>query len=444
MTASLRRLLALLCVLALTLAGCGGGDDDDDGGTGGGPNDAGGDDLEVPANVGGSMEVAAVWSGEEQAAFKQVLDAFTARTGTTVTFTSTGDDIATALRTRLAGGAPPDVAILPQPGLLKDLASQNALKPIEDAAGKAIDKNWSKDWRALGTVNNQLYGLFYKAANKSTVWYNTGAFRAAGVQPPETFDDLMRIAGTIRDSGVPPFSIGGGDGWTLTDLFENIYLRQAGPEKYDQLTTHAIPWTDPSVKEALRTMARMLDPTLVNGSAVSTTFVQSVDNVFKKPPAAAIVAEGDFVPGVATVQAQAETDYNVFPFPSVGGSSPSIVGGGDAVVMLKDTPQARALITFLTTAEAAEIWAKQGGFASPNKAVDDAAYPDAIQRGNAEALANAETFRFDMSDLAPAAFGATVGRGEWAILQNLARNPADVDAVAAALEQAAAAAYAAG
>ena len=440
MTASLRRLLALLCVLALALAGCGGGDDDD-GGTGAGPGDAGGDDLEVPANVGGTMEVAAVWSGEEQAAFKQVLDAFTARTGTTVTFTSTGDDIATALRTRLAGGSPPDVAILPQPGLLKDLAAQNALKPIEDAAGKAIDKNWSKDWRALGTVNNQLYGLFYKAANKSTVWYNVGAFRTAGVQPPETFDDLMRIAGTIRDSGVPPFSIGGGDGWTLTDLFENIYLRQAGPEKYDQLTTHAIPWTDPSVKEALRTMARMLDPTLVNGSAVSTTFVQSVDNVFRKPPAAAIVAEGDFVPGVATVQAQAETDYNVFPFPSVDGSGPSIVGGGDAVVMMKETPQARALITFLTTAEAAEIWARQGGFASPNKAVDDAAYPDAIQRRNAEALANAETFRFDMSDLAPAAFGATVGRGEWAILQNLARNPADVDAVAAALEQAAAAAF---
>ncbi|MBW3668974.1 MAG: extracellular solute-binding protein [Actinobacteria bacterium] len=439
MTASLRRLLALLCVLALAAAGCG---DDDDGDNGAAPTGGGGDDLEVPTNVGGSMEVSAVWSGEEQAAFKQVLDAFTARTGTTVTFTSTGDDIATALRTRLAGGSPPDVAILPQPGLLRDLAGQNALQPIEEAAGRAIDRNWADDWRTLGTVNNQLYGLFYKAANKSTVWYNVGAFRTAGVEPPETFDELMRIAGTIRDSGIPPFSIGGGDGWVLTDLFENIYIRQAGPEKYDQLTTHDIPWTDPSVKEALRTMARVLDPALVNGSAVSTTFVQSVDNVFKKPPAAAMVIEGDFVPGVATVPAEPETDYNVFDFPSVGGSDPMVVGGGDAVVMMKDTPQARAFLTFLTTAEAAEIWARQGGFASPNKAVDEAAYANAIQRRNALALANAETFRFDMSDLAPAAFGGTVGRGEWAILQDLARNPGNVDAVATALEQAAAAAYA--
>ena len=432
---SFRRPLALVCLLALITAGCAGGGDDD-GGTAGGT-----DSGTVPENVGGSMEVAAVWSGEEQAAFDQVLEAFTARTGTTVTFTSTGDDIATALRTRLAGGSPPDVAILPQPGLLKDLAGQNALKPIEDVAGAAIDENWAKDWRTLGTVNGQLYGLFFKAANKSTVWYNTQAFTNAGVKPPQTFDDLMKTAATIKDSGVPPFSVGGGDGWTLTDLFENIYLRQAGPDKYDQLSTHAIPWTDQSVKDALRTMAKVLDPAMVNGSAVSTTFVQSVDNVFKKPPAAAMVIEGDFVPGVATVQAQPETDYNVFAFPSVGGSRPMVVGGGDAVVMLKDTPQARALVTFLTTAEAAEIWAKQGGFATPNKAVDESVYPNAIQRQNAEALAEAQTFRFDMSDLAPAAFGGTVGRGEWAVLQDFARNPSNVDATAAALEEAAAAAF---
>ena len=41
-----------------------------------------------------------------------------------------------------------------------------------------------------------------------------------------------------------PYSIGAADGWTLTDLFENIYLRTAGAEKYDQLTKHEILWTD--------------------------------------------------------------------------------------------------------------------------------------------------------------------------------------------------------
>ena len=391
--------------------------------------------------VGGSMEVAAVWSGEEQAKFQKVIDAFTAKTGTKVTFTSTGDDIATVLRTRLQGGSPPDVAVLPQPGLMKDLASQGALKPIDSVVGKQVDKDWAKDWRTLGTVNGQLFGLFYKGANKSTVWYNTKAFSTAGVKPPDNFDDLIKDAQTLKDSGVAPFSVGGGDGWTLTDIFENIYARQAGPDKYDSLSVHTMPWTDPTVKDALRQMAKVLDPKLVNGSAVGTTFEQSVNNVFKQPPGAAMVIEGDFVPGVATVPAKAVQDYNEFAFPSVAGSSSMVVGGGDAAVMMKDTPQAKAFLSFLATTEAAEIWARQGGFSSPNKALDVSVYPDEIQRDTASALAKAQTFRFDMSDLAPADFGGTVGRGEWAILQDFAKNPADVDGTASKLEAAATASF---
>ena len=288
-----RTLAVLACAVLMLAAACGSSEE--------GSSSGSSETTAAITKVGGSMEVAAVWSGEEQTKFKAVLDAFTAKTGTAVTFTSTGDDIATVLRTRLQGGSPPDVAVLPQPGLMKDLASQNALKPIEAIVGKQVDANWAKDWRRLGTVNNQLVGLFFKGANKSTVWYNVKAFEAAGVKAPSSFDELLKTAQTIKDSGVAPFSVGGGDGWTLTDLFENIYLRQAGPEKYDSLSVHSTMWTDPTVKQTLSEMAKVLNPQLVNGSATGATFEQSVNNVFKAPPGAAMVIEGDFVPGVATV-----------------------------------------------------------------------------------------------------------------------------------------------
>ncbi len=426
--------LALVFAVLLLVAACGGATNQTTGGTT--PEGQG------LAQVGGTMEVAAVWSAQEQENFKRVLDAFTAKTGTQVAFTSTGDDIATVLRTRLQGNSPPDVAVLPQPGLLKDLVSQNALTPIDDLVGQAVDSDWSPDWKTLGSVNGRVYGLFFKGANKSLGWYNVSAFRNAGVTAPNTFDDLLSTARTIKDSGVTPFAVGGGSGWVLTDLFENIYLRQAGPDKYDALSTHAIPWTDPSVKVALTTMGSLLsDKNLIAGSATQTTFQQAVDLVFRNPPSAAMILEGDFVPGAATQKAQPVKDYDSFPFPSIGGSPPSVVGGGDAVVMMKDTPQARELIKFLSTHEAAEIWAELGGFSSPNKRVDPLVYPDDVTRRNATALAEATTFRFDMSDLAPAEFGGTPGRGEWALLQQFADNPANVDGIAAQLEQAAAAAY---
>ena len=434
------RLATVLAALALVAGACGGSKSNNSQQATGTTAAAGGQTQ--LQRVGGTMEVAAVWSAQEQANFKQVLDAFTSKTGTQVTFTSTGDDIATVLRTRLQGGSPPDIAVLPQPGLLKDLVNQNALKPIDDVAGQAVSDNWSKDWKDLGTVNGKLYGLFFKGANKSLGWYNTTAFKNAGVKAPSTFDELLTSAKTIKDSGVTPFAVGGGSAWTLTDLFENIYLRQAGPDKYDQLSRHAIPWTDQSVKTALTTMGRVLsDKSLISGSPTQTTFQQAVDLVFKNPPTAAMILEGDFVPGSATQKAQPVKDYDSFPFPSIAGSPPSVVGGGDAVVMMKDTPQAKELVKFLATPEAAEIWARLGGFSSPNKKVDPSVYPDEVTRKNATALAQASTFRFDMSDLAPADFGGTPGRGEWALLQQFAENPSGVDTIASQLEQAAAAAF---
>ena len=147
------------------------------------------------------------------------------------------------------------------------------------------------------------------------------------------------------------------------------------------------------------------------------------------------------MPGASTAKAKAGTGYNEYPFPSVNGSASSVVGGGDTVVIFKDSPASRALVSYLATPGAATIWAQKGGFSSPNKGVPGSAYPDPVTRKTATALALAKTFRFDMSDLSPSAFGGTPSQGEWKILQDFLKNPSDVNGTASKLEAAAAAAY---
>ncbi len=433
-----RRLPVLLLGLALVAAACGDSHDDTDGATG---DTGGGQDLQ-----GQQVEVAATWSGEEQARFTRVLDAFEEETGATVQFTSTGDDIATVLGTRLAGGSPPDVAMLPQPGLLTELAGRNALRPIEALAGSLVDDNYAPVWRQLGSVDGTLYGVWFKAANKSTFWYSNPAFEAAGVEPPANWEELQTVAQTISDSGLTPFSIGGADGWTLTDWFENVYLRVAGPDKYDQLATHAIPWTDPSVTESLTTLAEVFgqEQWIAGGAggALGPDFPRSVTQVFAEPPAAAMVYEGDFVAGQITEETTATLgeDARFFDFPAIDGSEDSVVGGGDVAVLLTDSPGGRELVRFLATPEAAEAWASEGGFTSPNQSLDLEVYPDDTTRRSAEALTETGVFRFDLSDLQPAAFGGTPGQGMWKILQDFLRTTGDVNATAAQLEAARAAA----
>lgn len=430
--------LAALGIAAGGLAGCG---DDDKEAT----KEAAPAITTADTSVTGDLSVIGIWSGKEQKSFQAVLDAFEAKyTGVKVKYTSRGDDTPTVLSTAIEGGSPPDLAAVGQPGLVKEFQAKGALKPIAFAKD-TIEAQYPADIVKLGSIDNELYSFIFKAANKSTVWYNTASFTDAGVQPPKTWEEFLSNAETIGASGTPAYSIAGSDGWTLTDLFENIYLRQAGAEKYDQLTDHEIPWTDQSVKDALTAMADIFSDTdnLVGGTsgALQTDFPKSVENVFVDPAKGAQVIEGDFVPGVTETKLEPKTGYDQFAFPSINGSGNAVVGGGDSVVMFNDTPASQALVEFLASKEAQEVWAGRGGFSSANKTVDAAVYPDDLTRATATAIANAETFRFDMSDLAPVAFGGTAGQGQWKALQDFLEDPKDVDGAAEALETAAAKAY---
>jgi ABC-type glycerol-3-phosphate transport system substrate-binding protein len=387
--------------------------------------------------------VLALWTAGEQKSFQAVLDGFNEKYPNVKVSYKSAEDVRPVLATAIEGGNPPDIAALPNPGLMRDFVTGGNLKDIEFAR-KTVEDNFAESWVDLASVDNKLYGVFFKGANKSTVWYNVHAYEDAGIEPAEDWDAFLQNAETLKQSGVPAWSIGGADGWVLTDWFEQIYIRLAGPEKYDQLTNHEIPWTDPSVKETLTELQKVFGDTdnIAGGTngALQANFPESVTNVFSDPPKAATVYEGDFVAGVITDEttAKPQTDFNVFDFPSVNGSEPAVVGGGDMIVMFKDNPAAQALVEYLATAEAAEIWAKLGGFSSPNKNVDPSVYPDEILRKTASALAEAETFRFDLSDLTPSAFG---GDQMFTILQDFLKNPDDVDGTATKLEAAAKQAY---
>jgi len=435
-------LLALLvALLAVAAAGCGGGDEEGSGDTGGETAAATGDEGAANEDVSGDISVLATWTGAEGENFQAVLDGFMEQYPNVKVTYKSAKEPATVLSTSVEGGNPPDLAALPQPGFMTDFAQRGALKPIEFARDK-IGEGFSESWLQLGEVDGELYGLFFKGANKSTVWYNVQAFEDAGVEPPQDWDEFVENAQTLKQSGVTPFSIGGADGWTLTDLFENIYLRTAGPEKYDQLERHEIPWTDQSVKDTLTEMGKVLGDTqnLAGGrqGALQTDFTGSVTQVFAEPPKASMVFQGDFAGGVITNETNAELGEaaNVFTFPSVNDQGENFVmGAGDAIVMFNDSPAAQAFIRYVTTPEAAEIWAERGGFSSPNQNVNADVYPDEITRQLATAIAEAETFRFDLSDLLPAAFGSdALFKG----LQDFLGNPDNVDGIAQQLEQAAA------
>lgn len=404
---------ALVVALALVAAGCGGGDDGAAKGT-------------------GTVTVLSLWGGSERAAFQKVLAGFTEETGIKTKY-ETARDFLPVVRTRLAAGNPPMVAIVPRPGIVADLAQDGSLISFADLDldADAINENYAKAWTDLTTIDGETYGVVAKANSKSTVWYRPATLKELGEQVPDTWEQLLSLTDKLKAEGKTPWAVGAGDGWPLTDWFESIYLYKYGPDKYEQLFNGELDFTDPSVKGALTEMVKIInDENLPGGieQALGTAFVDSIGQVFGENAKAELYYEGGFVGGIAVGEVNPKlkpgTDIDFFPFPTINPEfGKPLLGAGDVAVAFENNEDVQKLMEYLASPEAGTTWVSTGAIVSPNRGVELDAYPNPLVRKEAEQVREAEVFRFDGSDLLPGALGT-----EWpTVLQGVIKSPDKID-----------------
>ncbi len=359
--------------------------------------------------------IAVVWSGAELEAFEETLIPFEQDTGIDVVIESVGRDLPAILVTRLAVGNPPDLAAMPNPGQMKEFANQGALVALD---GIVDFSELSTAFIDLAKVDDRVYGLFISADLKSLVWYSPKAFAAKGYEVPTSWPAMIELCDKIVADGGTPWALGmesgAASGWVGTDWVEDIMLRTAGPDLYDKWVSHEISWTHPAVKKAWEYFGQIVQqPNYIYGGAPGALLIffgDSPNALFTDPPAAYMHRQATFIQSfilTANPGLVAGEDYDVFPFPPI---SPifgnPLLGAGDLISAFNDTAETRALLNYLASAEAQGIWCKALGKLAVNKTVDPSIYPDPITVKAAEMLANAEVFRFDGSDLMPAAVGA--------------------------------------
>jgi len=377
-----------------------------------------------------SIEVLSLWGGSEKDAFIKVTTAFTKATGIDVKYTSARDFIPD-IRTRLAAGNPPEIGILPRPGYIGTLAHQGVLKSLSSLGltNAYMKRNYGPGWLALGSVNGKLYGVPAKANSKSVIWYKPNSFKKYHFKIPKTWPQLLALTKKYKAKGLVPWAVGAGPNqsqWTLTDWFENIYARTAGPAKYQRLFTGKLKFTDPSVVTALKLMVQIINNKYVlNGvqGVLGQSFQGSIGDVFGKNAKAQLFFEGGFVGGIATQQVnpglKPGKTINDFPWPTIVKRQDSpVVGAADFAAAFKDTPEVRSFLKYISTAAAGKIWVSTNAVNSPNKRVPGSAYPSLLGRKEAAQLAAAKTFLFDGSDLLPGAFGDTWGFALQSVIQN--------------------------
>ena len=373
------------------------------------------------------VSIMATWGGDEEAGYRELLNGFTAKTG--IDYIYEGDrDVQETVKQRLAGGNPPDVAILPRPGEMVALIKAGALIPLDEMLDQDyIDANYGAGMVGLGSYEGKFYGLPNAPNSKSTVWYKPQSFKDLGVEIPDTWDELMAITEKYKAAGQTPWAMGGRDGWTLTDWFENIYIRVAGPEKYQQLfVTHEIEWTDSSVLEAMEYVKQFYSADNLLGGpegALATGFIEAMDDVVQGKAEMYYLA--GFMKGIAeenNPDKKCGKDFATFEFPSIKPEygKPVVIGGDFAVAFNKD-PETVAFMNYLASEKASTDWASApvGAIISPNKNVPLSVYDECIGKEAAQ-IGGATIAVFDGSDLATPAVG---GDAMFVGLQDIVADP---------------------
>ncbi|HSB90145.1 MAG TPA: ABC transporter substrate-binding protein [Anaerolineales bacterium] len=366
--------------------------------------------------------------------------AFEEATGIDVNYIGNKEFEAT-ISVRVDAGDAPDIADFPQPGK----ASQYV------AAGKVVDvttfipedwlaQQYNQSWRDMATLNGVEAGVFHRFNAKSLVWYPKKAWDAAGYQIPETWDELMALTQQIADDGDTAWCIGiesgAATGWPATDWTEEMMLRTTSLENYDAWVAGTLPFDSPEVKKAIETWSAIWfnDAYVYGGrsSIVSTYFGDAPGPMFDDPPKCWMHRQGNFITGFFPEGKVAGEDYSFFYLPPVDPQygKPFLVAG-DMMVMFNDRPEVRALMEYFTTPESASGFLEGGGALAAHQTATPDMYGVPLERGIAELVQQATSFRFDGSDLMP----GEVGSGSfWEHITSYVAGSEDLDTAMKAID----------
>jgi alpha-glucoside transport system substrate-binding protein len=390
-------LLAAACTAALSLTACGGG------------------------SSSGDANTVTIWSSVDQPVQDGLLKSLQAKVkgdGITVKWQKV-DNINQLIMTKIQAGDTPDIAFIPQPGVVADMVKLGAAKPLDGVLDTgSLQQSMIPGTLDAGTVNGKLYGLLVSMNVKGLIFYPKKPWDKAGY-PTEvgSIDELNSLTDKIKSDGNTPWCMGiesdTATGWPATDWFETLIMKYGGPDTYNSWVTHNTPFDSDVVRQAAAEFDQLLftDGNVLGGqqAIASTNFGTAGNPMFDSKPGCWMYNQGSFITGFFPKPVVSDLDSNVgvfgFPPATSGGDNP-VEGGGDMATMLNDTSQVQTVMKALSETDIGNDAAPNSSFISPHTDFDASLYPNDVTRSIADVANNATTFLFDGSDQMPGAVGA--------------------------------------
>ena len=400
--------VALAAAVALGASACLSDSGSSDSGSGGGTK-SGDKNVEIVFGFG----------GDQSKGFQQSLQQFQQQSGIKIKFTEASQSFDTLIRTRVRANNFPDIALFPQPGILKDFVKQGKMTDLSTQLDvNKLQADYVPGTLDAGEVDGKFYGAPISYNLKSLVFYPKRAWAAKGYQIPQTQQELTDLTNKIKADGTTPWCMGmessSATGWVATDWIEANLLEEAGPDTYDKWVNHEIPFDDPAVKKAAQDFESLVlaDGNVLGGrkQTVSNAFSTSANPMFNNPPKCFLHRQGNFITQSGFfpkgVVADIDNQVGVFQYPGQTADSKPMLGGGDlAAVFNGKDDDTKQVMAYLTGPDYPG-YSEKAGFLSPRKDFPVSKYESKLTQQIAGLGSKATVFRFDGSDQMPGAVGS--------------------------------------
>ncbi|WP_108833988.1 ABC transporter substrate-binding protein [Actinomyces sp. Marseille-P3109] len=365
----------------------------------------------------------------------------------------------------------PDLAIVPQPGMVAELVDTGVVHPLPNAVNSNVEAGWDRHWIQVGIHASVPYAAPLMASVKSLVWYSPDAFKKAGYEVPGTWAELESLARKVRadhpDGSVTPWCVGASDGestgWVMTDWLEDAMLSTQGPGAYETWASHRVPVDSSGAVEALDAVDSLVladgnvaggrgsvisrtpeqaGADLVKGSCLMLHASSSFESLF---PEGTAITDADGANPV-TVQAPSPTGgsaagssdaaedggesaaatasptskgtkVSAFVTPEADRSSDAVLVGTDYLVAFSRSDAANAVMEYLTSQDWARTRMAMGGVATAYQGVDPDLAPSDVGKRATRLLQSRETtVEMDASDSMPVGVGSSalwLGLSRW-------------------------------
>lgn len=394
------------------------------------------------AEVAEEIEIMGTWRDEEADRFADVLAPFESVSGIDIRYVGSGDFVSDLRQRATEGADPPDIAVIPQPGVIEQLQEQGLLVPLPDAVREIVLGGYELD--AVDDPGADFYTVPFRLTVKSLIWYRPEVFEEHGWEIPDTLAELEALVDTIEEeSDLAPwcFSIeaGSATGWAATDWVEDLVLRTAGPDVYQDWIDGEVAFADEEIADAFTLFHDLVLASGRSAGGARAIVERPVDQAWVPmldlEAGCAMYKQADFATSwmPPDIEIGPDGDVDFFAMPGASADDLPIVVGGDQIVQFRSSDEIDEVMAYLAGPRSASIWVRKGGFISANPSVSDDEYPDRYRASITNAVDRASDLVLDASDSMPPDVGSEL---LWSQITLWVAGAIDYDTFAATVDEA--------